>query len=82
MALGIIKLLKNIFRKKEKEVEEVSTFPTYDSDKPYSKMNFKERVRYKRWLDANDMWDGEIVIENVTDDLTAKNIKQNAKTTN
>lgn len=65
MEFGIVKLLKKIFSKKQEVESEVSIFPTYDSDKPYKKMNFKERVRYKRWLSANNMWDGEIVMENL-----------------
>jgi len=34
-------------------------------DKRYSEMNRLEKRKYKRWLHKNDMWDAEIVCENI-----------------
>ena len=33
--------------------------------KKYSEMNRRERREYKRWLSKNNLWDGEIVLENL-----------------
>ena len=33
-------------------------------DKAYSQMNRRERREYKRWLHKNNLWDGEVFLEN------------------
>jgi len=44
---------------------EVYHYEEWFSDKTYSQMNRREKREYKRWLDKRNMWDGEIVIENL-----------------
>lgn len=44
---------------------EVYHYEEWFSDKSYSEMNRSEKRAYKRWLDKRNMWDGEIVIENM-----------------
>lgn len=46
-------------------------------DKLYSEMTRGEKRAYKRWLAANKMWDGEVVLENMKKKME-KFLKTNA----
>jgi hypothetical protein len=59
--------LRNLFKKKKKkEATEYISMPTFHIDKHYDDMNRRERREYKRWLSKHNMWDGAIVIENLS----------------
>ena len=46
----------------KKHIDDIITHPF---DKNYQDMSRKEKRAYKRWLNKNNMWDAEIVCENI-----------------
>lgn len=39
--------------------------PIFRVNKRYSEMTKNQKLEYKRWLCKHDMWDSEVVIENL-----------------
>lgn len=59
----ILKLLWDILYPEPIKTEKLMTW--FHIDKDYHDMTRSEKREYKRWLDKNGYWDGDIVIENM-----------------